>query len=176
MTLTCSVRDLSRLVHAKRVRLDPQFRGELVRLFDDKRARMAYFSKHGLTVDQLGEAMWDARLCDVRPTCDEVLGILENLFTPGPVRRKIGKSEVRDELAELHDSLSRELETRRKNRWRLFACACFNSAKIRATKDELPPALAAAICEECGSPWTLQTIKLDLSNRNAPMSAEEVYG
>lgn len=133
MTLTCSVRDLSRLVHAKRVRLDPQYRGELIRLFDNPRARMAYFSKHGLTVDALGEAMWDARLCDVRPTCDEVLTILENLFTPGPVRAAVAKSAIRAELSELQDSLARELEVRRKNRWRSFACACFNSAKIRAT-------------------------------------------
>lgn len=175
MTLTCSVRDLSRLVHAKRVRLDPQYRGELVRLFDNPRARMAYFSKHGLTVDDLGEALWDARLCDIRPTCDEVLGILEQLFTPGPVRAAISKSTVRAELSEIQDSLTRELETRRKNRWRLFACRCFNSAKIRATKDELPPALARAICGECGEPWTLQTIKLDLSNRNVPMTVEECY-
>src|SRR6478609_750978 len=83
MILTAPISDLSRLVHKRRVRLDPLFRGELVRLFDNPRARIAYFSKRGLSVDDLGEAIWEAKLCTERPSPREVFDILENLFTPG---------------------------------------------------------------------------------------------
>lgn len=172
---TDNMHELTRLIHAKRVRIDPQYRGELIRLFDNPRARMAYFSKTGLTVDQLGEAIWDARLSHERPTCDEVLELLERIFTPGAIRAKVARSEVRDALGEVQESLSRELEVRRKNRWRVFECSCFKSAKVRIAADVLPPALARATCDQCGAPWTLRTIKLDLSNRNVPMTAEEIY-
>lgn len=173
--LTCSSRELSRLVHAKRLRIDPQYRGELIRLFDNPKARMAYFSKHGLTVDQLGEAIWDAKLCHERPSCDDVLETLEDLFTPGVVRKIAGRLETAGILGDVIEGFERELQVRKGNRWRLFECRCFQPAKIRATKDQLPPALARAVCDTCGEPWTLSTIKLDLSNRSVPMTAEECY-
>jgi hypothetical protein len=175
MILRAPISEVSRLLHRKRLRIDPQYRGECLRLFADPRARMAYFSKRGLTVDDFAEAIWDAGFCDPRPDCTEVLDMLENLIlsTPGVVRAKVAKSEIRATLGDLESSLERELETRRKNRWRSWECSCANSAKIRTTKDELPPAMARALCDECGEPWTLKTIKLDLSNRYVPMSAEE---
>lgn len=175
MNLTVPIREISRLVHARRVSIDPLFRGELLRLFDNPRARMAYFSKHGLSVDDLGEAIWDAGMCVARPSPAEVLELLEQLFMPGVVRQAFGRSEVKAELSELQDEIQRELDVRRGNRWRSFECACFKSAKIRATKDELPPGMAEARCSQCGEPWTLRTIKLDLSNRQVPMTAEEIY-
>lgn len=171
---TDRTRDLARLVHAKRVRIDPQYRGELVRLFDNPKARMAYFSKHGLTVDQLGEAIWDAGLTNERPSCDEVLELLERLFTPGAVRTKIARSEVRDALTEMQDELTRELDKRRKDRWRQYRCGCFGAPALKFSRDVLPLALARATCDECGQPWTLRTIKLDLSNRQIPMTIEEI--
>lgn len=169
------VREVSRILHRKRLRIDPQYRGELVRLFENPRARMAYFSKRGLTIDAMCEALWDAGCTFERCTSDDLLEYLEQLFSAaGTVRERVSRSEVRDTLAEVQTNLERELAVRRKNRWRVFRCACSNSRPVRVAADELPPCLARATCEHCGEPYALQTIKLDLSNRSVPMSADEL--
>jgi hypothetical protein len=176
MPLVCDdIREASRLIHKRRVRLDPRYRGELVTMFENPKARMAYFGKRGLTVDELGEALWEAGIFHERPPERDVLELLDSLCTPGAVRAKVARSEIRSELADLQESLERELEVRRKNRWRVFECSCLKSAKIRVAADVLPAALARAACDNCGERWTLRTIMLDLSNRSVPMSAEELY-
>jgi len=176
MPLACDdIREASRLIHKRRVRLDPRYRGELVTMFENPKARMAYFGKRGLAIDDMGEALWEAGIFHQRPSERDVLELLDSLCTPGAVRTKVARSEIRSELADLQASLERELEVRRKNRWRVFECSCFKSSKIRVAADVLPPALARATCDNCGEPWTLRTIKLDLSNRSIPMTAEEVF-
>lgn len=172
---TDRMKDVARLVHRVRVQIDPAFRGELVRLFENPKARMAYFSKNGLLMDELTEAIWDAGLTFERPTIIETLELLKTLFTPGTLRAKISKAEVKGELAEVYAGLETELDKRRRDRRRTFRCSCFGSPAVRFDRDELPSAMARAICDECGAPWTLQTIKLDLSNRTVPISADEVY-
>lgn len=174
--LACNdIREASRLIHKRRVRIDPRFRGELVTLFENPKARMAYFGKRGLTVDELGEALWQGGIFHERPSERDVLELLDSLCMPGAVRVKVARSEIRSELADLQESLEIELQKRRKDRWRQFRCACFGAPAVKVSRDELPPALARATCDECGEPWTLRTIMLDLSNRSIPMSAEEVF-
>ena len=122
----------------------------------------------------MGEALWEGGIFASWPSERDVLELLDSLCTPGAVRVKVARSEIRSELADLQESLERELDKRRKDRWRVFRCACFGAPAVKVSRDELPPALARATCDECGEPWTLRTIKLDLSNRNVPMTPEEV--
>lgn len=176
MPLACDdIREASRLIHKRRVRLDPRYRGELVTIFENPKTRMAYFGKRGLTIDELGEALWEAGIFHERPPERDVLELLDSLCTPGAVRVKVARSELRSELADMQESLEIELQKRRKDRWRVFRCACFGTPAVKFSRDILPPALARATCDDCGERWTLRTIMLDLSNRQVPMTAEEVF-
>lgn len=155
---------IRRLLHRKRVTIDSQYRGECQRLFDDPRSRMAFYGARGLTIDALGEYLHEQRVYAARPTCREVLDLLDTIMAPGPVRQLLGKREAKAVRTAAEDDLSRQYETRRKNRWRLFECQCTKPTKIRFAADELPESLARVTCDHCGEHYVLRTIKLDLSN------------
>lgn len=152
-------RKVSALLHSRRVRIDPAYGGELTMLFEDERARRAYYGHKGMLVDEAGEAMWDAGLLAERPSPAEVLDLFTLMMQPGADVRTARVSGVDWESAEA------KRETRRRNRWRLFECFCAKPKKVRFAGDVLP-----VRCEECGEMFELRTVVLDV--RSAAMGVE----
>lgn len=158
---------VSALVHRKRVCMDPQYRGECEWLFGNDRARAAYYGRNGLTIDALGELLFDRGFVTERPAAGDVVDLLEALFRPTGSRADVCNRVERERaLAATHADLERQLEVRRKNRWRLYECAC--PVKIRHAGDAL-----RARCQECGERFELKTIKRDLSNVQVAVTADE---
>lgn len=80
--------------HLARVGITTQskmFRGELARFADSPGIRLRYFRPSGLDVDPIGESLQDAGLSTERPTCLEVLELLELVLVDGlgTKRRKV---------------------------------------------------------------------------------------
>lgn len=156
-------RKVSAFLHAKRVRIDPAFGGELSRLFEDDRARRAYYGRKGMLVDEAGEALWDAGLLATRPTPAEVLDLFATMMEPAADVRTVPVLDVDWE------DLEQKRETRRKNRWRLFECWCAKPKKIRFAGDVLP-----VRCEECGERFELRTVKLDVESVGRSSMVDDV--
>jgi hypothetical protein len=108
------LKPVRQLLQHKRICIDPQYRGETARLAENRGVRMRYFAKQGLTIDELGEALWDAGfVAGDRPTCNDVLDFLEEFFAPTAPRTEAVISKMALDVAE---------GNARKRRWRLFDC------------------------------------------------------
>lgn len=154
MTVTLlhdDARKVSAFLHTRRVRIDPAFGGELSRLFQDDRARRAYYGRKGMGVDEAGEALWDAGLVALRPSPAEVLDLFAEMMQPAGADVCARVSSVDWEEAEA------KRETRRKNRWRLFECFCAKPVKVRVASDTYD-----ATCGKCGERFELRTVVLDV--------------
>lgn len=154
MTVTLlhdDTRKVSAFLHAKRVRIDPAFGGELSRLFEDDRARRAYYGRKGMSVDEAGEALWDAGLLAQRPSPAEVLDLFAEMMQPvgADVCARVSSVDWED--------MEAKRESRRKNRWRTYRCYCPRYASIRVACDDFK-----ATCEKCGEKFELRTVVLDV--------------
>lgn len=129
------VRDVLALIHAKRLRIDPAYAGEVSRLFENPGLRLNYQSANGLDVDSMAEALWDAGFTTRRMDCRETLDFLEMVFTP---RLPVHKSRVRVARAEIDPALRRAKSTRN----RAYVCpSC--SRLIHGNRDTY------ALCGHC---------------------------
>jgi hypothetical protein len=115
---------------------DAAFAGEIDRLMDRRGIRLRYLRPAGLTVDAIGELLVDRRITDSRPTCREVLDMLELALTPAPIRPVRVKASLR-----AVDAAEGKART---NRLRKFACpSCSQIA--RGTRCSV---LACGLCYE----------------------------
>lgn len=93
-------RELRAILGTHGICRDAAYAGEIDRLMDRPGIRRRYQRRAGLTVDAIGELVWDRQLTDVRPTCREVLDMLESALTPAagghPRGRKPSKRTVND--------------------------------------------------------------------------------
>lgn len=165
LTLTVPAAPVLKLLHRRRVRIDPAFRVECHQLFADPRIRMAYYSSKGLLVDDLGEALWDAGFTGPeRPSCVEVIDLLAEVLAPaGSPRQRVTLREADGISRQAVEDIARQLETRKGNRWRSYRCQCEKGRPFRFAGDALPVTVVLR-CLTCGESYTLQTIMLDLSN------------
>jgi hypothetical protein len=163
-----STRKVSALLHRRRVAIDPQYRGECEWLFENERARRTFYGRKGLTVDQVGEALYDAQLVAQRPNCNDVLELLGELFRPAETRA-VGctRREAVEILGAHMEDLDRQIAVRLGNRWRSYRCQC--KRPIRVASDNF-----RGTCSDCGETFVLVTIKLDLSNVIVPASVDDV--
>jgi len=76
------------LIRRRKLCIDPMYAGELRRLREDPNVGKSYFSRRGMTVDELGEALWDHGFVHYRPDCNEVLHLINQIFTPSKLRRR----------------------------------------------------------------------------------------
>lgn len=81
MTISFLVDDFSgvrSLMRRNKIAIDPMYAGECRRLAGDTRILKQYFSnRRGLSIDGIGELLWDQGYTYERPTCNEVLDLLE---------------------------------------------------------------------------------------------------
>lgn len=130
-------RPILRLLHERRVQIDPQFSGECRRLFDNAGVRINYFSKSGMTIDETSEALWDAGLTPRRLDCRETLDLLDMVFTPKKRERRprVSRRKVLDE----------SVRKARDMRARKYLCECGQIA--RGTRN------SSLVCGLCFELW-----------------------
>lgn len=83
---TDDVTEVTRLLAAAPLCLDPQYRGEVARLMDSKSRRSRFLRRDGMTVDQFGELLWSRGITSRRLDCREVLDLLDSALTVAPRR------------------------------------------------------------------------------------------
>lgn len=118
------------------LRIDPGYVGELKRLFSNRGYRRMYCRRGGATLDDLGEILVDRGIVTERPTPDDVLCYLDDLFRAQPKRRR-----GRQPAARTVEAAERKA---RSMRLRLFECdAC--RQKARGTRSS---SLICGVCYE----------------------------
>lgn len=69
------------LLRRSKVCIDPSFSGECRRLFEDESRRKSFVARRGMTLDSVGELLWDCGICDSRPGYPtEILEILDQVL------------------------------------------------------------------------------------------------
>jgi hypothetical protein len=126
---TCIVREL---LGEHGLQIDEQYRGETARLMDNAAYRMKYQRANGLTVDSLGELLWERHVFSERPTCNDVLELLDNVLRPAISRTSSADAGDRAIIA----AAERAIEVRRHTRLRLYQCVGCGK-KIRVADDHL---------------------------------------
>lgn len=130
---TDNIQPVEALIREKRICVDARFRGELSDYHAVGNIRASYFRRNGLTIDELGEALYDRGYVATRPTEREVLDLLDRIFTS----RRSG-SPRRDTTADaIAAATERELQKARTTRNRLWTCACGKSSLRSARLDLL---------------------------------------
>jgi hypothetical protein len=131
MSTNDSARAIRTLLSEFGLQIDPQYAGEVRRLFDNPGYRMRYQRASGLTVDRLGEMLWSRGITPRRLDCREVLDLLDTVLRPGTKRDSDSSRAAM--TAEEH-----AIEVRRKTRLRLYTCANPDCGKrIRVADDHL---------------------------------------
>jgi hypothetical protein len=94
------------------IQIDPQYRAECARLADNKGTRLRYFRRSGLTIDGIGESLWEAGFTLARPTANEVLDLLETVLRPNAQRSK-GRSVKTADAAMVAEDRARSTRNRK---------------------------------------------------------------
>ncbi len=95
---------------------DPEYRGELARLFDGAGRRRRYLRTSGISLDAFGEVLYDRGITRERLTPDEVYHLLDRVFTPESKPRR--KASKRTALA----AIDAEAARAKRNRLRKSVC------------------------------------------------------
>lgn len=74
------------LLRRVKIQVDPMWRGELRRLAADPRLRKSYFSRRGLPLDRVGEALWSAGYLVERPDINETLEVIAYVMSASSPR------------------------------------------------------------------------------------------
>ena len=101
---------------------DPQYHGEMVRFFDRPDVKHRYYRRAGLTVDALGELIWDHGVTRERPTCNDVLELLEILFVNPAAVKQARRRRANTKTAET--AIDREVRKAKGTRLRKYQCDC----------------------------------------------------
>ena len=85
---TTPAQDVRGIMKEHGLQVDPQYAGEVARLFENRGYARLYRRSNGLTVDGLGELMYSRGVTLERATCREVLDFLDELLRATPKARK----------------------------------------------------------------------------------------
>lgn len=174
-------RDVLRVLAEFRLCIDPQYRGELARLFEHRGYRRLYYKRHGLTLDSFTEVLLDRGITRDRPTPNELLDYLDDLLFNRAERKKPGRKRA---TANTIDGMERHA---RVTRLRLYQCdRC--GQKLRGTREtdvvcgrclesafeSIARGIADALCDETIAEAAMLTVRecIQRMRRKDPLPEE----
>lgn len=133
------VREVLALILAHKLRIDPQYAGELRAMFENAGTRINYYSASGVTIDTMSELLFGEHFTSRQLDGSETLEFLSMVFAPRP---RVHKPRARMAKAEVDPALRHARVTRN----RKYTCDTCGQ-RISGTRS------TAAICATCFDGW-----------------------